>query len=60
MPTLTEHKTVQGRIFAYAAKIGWTLVPREEADSLARSLICTSDHAVPGLMALILVCCSNK
>ena len=28
----SEHKTVQGRILAYAQEIGWTFVPREEAD----------------------------
>ena len=33
MPTLTEHKTVQARILKYVEKIGWTLVPREEAGS---------------------------
>ncbi len=27
----TEHKTVQGRILKYAQEIGWTFVPREEA-----------------------------
>ncbi len=27
-----EHKTVQSRILAYAQAIGWTLVPREEAE----------------------------
>ena len=28
----TEHKTVQARILAYAEAIGWTIVPREEAE----------------------------
>ncbi|MCY3665745.1 MAG: HsdR family type I site-specific deoxyribonuclease [Gemmatimonadetes bacterium] len=28
----TEHKTVQARILAYAQEIGWTLVPRDEAE----------------------------
>lgn len=28
----TEHKTVQARILAYAQKIGWTYVSREEAE----------------------------
>lgn len=32
MPTPSEHKTVQARIFAYAETIGWTLVSREEAE----------------------------
>jgi type I restriction enzyme R subunit len=27
-----EHKTVQARILAYAQEIGWTFVPREEAE----------------------------
>ncbi|MHB1083899.1 MAG: hypothetical protein ACYCZA_03535 [Thiobacillus sp.] len=27
-----EHKTVQARILDYAEAIGWTLVPREEAE----------------------------
>ena len=27
-----EHKTVQARILAYAEAIGWTVVPREEAE----------------------------
>ncbi len=32
MPTPGEHKTVQARIFEYAEAIGWTIVPREEAE----------------------------
>ena len=32
MPTPTEHKTVQARILKYAQDIGWTLVPRNEAE----------------------------
>jgi len=32
MPTPSEHKTVQARILAYAQEIGWTFVPREEAE----------------------------
>ncbi len=32
MPTPSEHKTVQSRILAYAEEIGWTFVPREEAE----------------------------
>ena len=33
MPIPTEHKTVQSRILAYAQEIGWTFVPRTEAES---------------------------
>jgi len=32
MPKPTEHKTVQARILKYAQEIGWTFVPREEAE----------------------------
>ena len=32
MPTPFEHKTVQARILKYAEAIGWTVVPREEAE----------------------------
>jgi hypothetical protein len=32
MPSPGEHKTVQARILAYAQEIGWTFVPREEAE----------------------------
>src|SRR2546423_1442043 len=32
MSTPTEHKTVQARILAYAQEIGWTYVPRGEAE----------------------------
>ncbi len=32
MPGPTEHKTVQARILAYAQEIGWTFVPRDEAE----------------------------
>ena len=32
MPTPGEHKTVQARILAYAQEIGWTFVPRAEAE----------------------------
>ena len=32
MLTPSEHKTVQARILAYAQEIGWTFVPREEAE----------------------------
>ena len=33
MPKPTEHKTVQARILAYAQEIGWTFVPRTEAEN---------------------------
>jgi type I restriction enzyme R subunit len=33
MPTPGEHKTVQARIIAYAQQIGWTYVPRAEAEA---------------------------
>ena len=32
MPTPSEHKTVQARILKYAEAIGWTFVPREQAE----------------------------
>ena len=32
MPTPTEHKTVQARLLKYAEAIGWTFVPREQAE----------------------------
>ena len=32
MPTPGEHKTVQARTLEYAEVIGWTRVPREEAE----------------------------
>ncbi len=32
MPTPGEHKTVQARILDYAEAVGWSLVPREEAE----------------------------
>jgi len=33
MPAPTEHKTVQARILGYAQEIGWTYVPRAEAEA---------------------------
>jgi len=33
VPTPGEHKTVQSRILRYAQEIGWTLVPRAEAEA---------------------------
>jgi hypothetical protein len=32
MPTPAEYKTIQARILAYAQEIGWTYVPRGEAE----------------------------
>lgn len=32
MPTPGEHKTVQSRILEYAREIGWTYIPRAEAE----------------------------
>jgi hypothetical protein len=32
MPAFGEHEPVQARILKYAQKIGWTYVPREEAE----------------------------
>ncbi|HVA50502.1 MAG TPA: hypothetical protein VNH11_29410 [Pirellulales bacterium] len=32
MPAPSEHKTVRARILAYAQEIGWTYVPRGEAE----------------------------
>jgi type I restriction enzyme R subunit len=32
VPTPSEHKTVQARILKYAEAIGWTFVPRKEAE----------------------------
>lgn len=34
MPKPGEHKTVQSRILAYAQEIGWTFVPREQAETI--------------------------
>jgi type I restriction enzyme R subunit len=33
MPIPGEHKTVQARILKYAQEIGWTYVPRAEAEA---------------------------
>jgi len=33
MPSPGEHKTVQARVLAYAQEIGWTYVPRTEAET---------------------------
>ena len=32
MPTPGKYKTVQARILAYVHEIGWTYVPRDEAE----------------------------
>ena len=32
MPTPGEHKTVQSGVLKYAQEIGWTYVPRAEAE----------------------------
>lgn len=32
MPKPTEHESVQARILKYADEIGWTTVPRSEAE----------------------------
>ena len=32
MPAPGEHKTIQARILKYAQEIGWTYVPRAEAE----------------------------
>ena len=32
MPTPAEHKTVQARLLKYVEAIGWTFVPREQAE----------------------------
>jgi len=36
MPKPTEHKTVQARLLTYAQEIGWTYVPRAEAEARRR------------------------
>ena len=45
MPAPTEHKTVQARILKYAQEIGWTYVPRAEAE---RRRGFDPDGATPG------------
>jgi len=46
MPIPGEHKTVQTRILAYAEAIGWTVVPRAQAEQ-RRGFAPTSSHAEP-------------
>src|SRR4051812_37243623 len=48
VPTPSEHKTVQARILAYAQAIGWTYVPRAQAEqrrSFDRSRASTAEQA---------------
>lgn len=44
MPTPSEHKTVQARILKYAQEIGWTVVPREEAEARLKANLCHSSR----------------
>ncbi len=44
----SEHKTVQARILAYAQEVGWTFVPREEAEA-RRGKRGDSDKGPPSL-----------
>jgi len=37
MPKPGEHKTIQSRILKYAQEIGWTFVPRAEAEQRGHS-----------------------
>jgi len=46
MPTPGEHKTVQSRILAYAEAIGWSVVPRDQAEQ-RRGFASTSSPAEP-------------
>jgi type I restriction enzyme R subunit len=46
MHTPGEHKTVQSRILAYAEAIGWTVVPRAQAEH-RRGFAPTSSPADP-------------
>lgn len=44
----TEHKTVQARILDYAQAVGWTLVPRAEAQArrgFDKTLVKPADQA---------------
>jgi type I restriction enzyme R subunit len=43
MPTPGEHKTVQSRILAFAEAIGWSVVPRVQAEQ-RRGFAPTSSH----------------
>jgi hypothetical protein len=46
MPAPGEHKTVQARILAYAQEIGWTYVPRGEAEERRRLLQADVDKTI--------------
>ena len=48
MPGPTEHKTVRARILAYAQEIGWTYVPRAEAERRRRFLPHPNPHPEDG------------
>ena len=48
MATPGEHKTVQSRILAYAQEIGWTYVPRAEAET-RRGKTEDSNNASPSI-----------
>ena len=48
MPKPREHKTVQARILEYAGAIGWTFVPRADAE-LRRGKVDVSEKAPPSL-----------
>jgi hypothetical protein len=64
MPAPGQYKTVQGRILAYAQQIGWTFVPRDEAERCrvlrprwicaGRAAVITSRHgfAVPQILLI--------
>ena len=58
MPPPGEYKTVQARILAYAQEIGWSFVPRDEAEQCrelrprltcaVRAAVITSRHGIHG------------
>ncbi|MGB4782801.1 hypothetical protein [Candidatus Methylomirabilis sp.] len=59
MPAPGEHKTVQARILAYVQEIGWTYVPRDEAearrmmekcDSTMKSVIISRNYTLSRLI----------
>ena len=59
MPAPIEHKTVQARILAYVQEIGWTYVPRTEAearrmmekhDSTMKSIIISHNYTLSRLI----------
>ena len=63
MPKPGEHKTVQARILQYAQEIGWTYVPRAEAESATR-FRCRRRHAgrprAPGIAVFSAICCTPR